>query len=165
MLMVADLWYKNAIIYSLDVDTFYDSDGDGIGDFRGLTSKLDYLAGLNINCVWLLPFYPSPNRDNGYDVIDYYGVDRRLGTLGDFVEFTHHARERGIRILIDLVLNHTSIDHPWFQAARRDPSSPYRDFYIWSSEKPPGAHEGVVFPPYQESMGRHGAGMVFPPVL
>jgi maltose alpha-D-glucosyltransferase/alpha-amylase len=151
MLMMADLWYKNAIIYSLDVDTFYDSDGDGIGDFRGLTSKLDYLAGLNINCVWLLPFYPSPNRDNGYDVIDYYGVDSRLGTLGDFVEFTHHARERGIRILIDLVLNHTSIDHPWFQAARRDPSSPYRDFYIWSSEKPPDAHEGVVFPPYQES--------------
>ena len=147
-----DLWYKNAIVYSLDVETFFDANGDGIGDFEGLTQRLDYLAGLNVTCVWLLPFYPSPNRDNGYDVIDFYGVDERLGTLGDFVEFTHQARERGIRVLIDLVVNHTSIDHPWFQKARSDPNSVFRDYYVWSKEKPADAHEGMVFPGHQDSV-------------
>ncbi|MBW4511519.1 MAG: alpha-glucosidase [Scytonematopsis contorta HA4267-MV1] len=111
------LWYKNAIFYSLDVETFMDADGDGIGDFQGLTQCLDHLAGLGITCLWLLPFYPSSNRDNGYDVMDYYNVDPRLGTLGDFVEFMYEARDRGIRVLIDLVVNHTSNQHPWFQAA------------------------------------------------
>lgn len=147
-----DLWYKNAVIYNLDVETFADANGDGIGDFEGLTARLDYLAGLNINCVWLLPFYPSPNRDNGYDVTDFYGVDHRLGTLGDFVEFTHQAHERGIRVLVDLVVNHTSIDHPWFQAARSDPNSIHHDYYVWSKEKPEDAHEGMVFPGEQESV-------------
>lgn len=146
-----DLWYKNAIIYSLDVDTFADSNGDGIGDFGGLTAKLDYLAGLSVNCLWLLPIHPSPNRDNGYDVIDFYNVDSRLGTLGDFVEFAHQCRERGMRIIIDLVVNHTSVDHPWFQEARRNPESPYRDFYVWSKDKPADAHEGMVFPGVQDS--------------
>lgn len=150
--MLIDLWYKNAVIYSLDVETFFDANGDGIGDFEGLTQKLDYLSGLNVTCLWLLPFYPSPNRDNGYDVMDYYGVDRRLGTLGDFVEFTHQAHERGIRIIIDLVVNHTSVDHPWFQEARSDSESVYRDYYIWSKEKPEDAHEGMVFPGQQESV-------------
>lgn len=97
-------WYKNAIVYSLDVETFMDSDGDGIGDFQGLTQRLDYLAGLGITCLWLLPFYPTPNRDNGYDVMNYYDVDPRLGSLGDFVEFVHQARDRGIRVLVDLVI-------------------------------------------------------------
>ena len=146
-----DLWYKNAIVYSLDVETFADSDGDGVGDFVGLTARLDYLTSLDVSCVWLLPFYPSPNRDNGYDITDFYGVDPRLGTLGDFVEFTRAADERGIRILVDLVVNHTSVDHPWFQAARQNPESIYRDFYLWSEEKPADAHTGMVFPGVQES--------------
>ncbi|WKB51835.1 alpha-amylase family protein [Eleftheria terrae] len=143
---MAEHWYKNAIIYCLDVKTFCDGNGDGIGDFTGLAQKLDYLAGLNIDCIWLQPFYPSPMRDNGYDIVDYYGVDPRLGTLGDFVEFSRRARNRGMRVMIDLVVNHTSIDHPWFQAARSDPESPYRDYYVWSREEPADAREGTVFP-------------------
>lgn len=144
-------WYKDAIVYSLDVETFLDADGNGIGDFAGLTSKLDYLAGLGVTCVWLLPFYPSPNRDNGYDVTDYLGVDSRLGTQGDFVEFVRAAGERGIRVLADLVVNHTSRDHPWFQAARASRASVYRDYYVWSDERPENADEGMVFPGVQES--------------
>jgi maltose alpha-D-glucosyltransferase / alpha-amylase len=146
-----DLWYKTAQIYSLDVETFCDGNGDGVGDFPGLESKLDYLASLNINCIWLLPFYPSPNRDNGYDVLDYYGVDDRLGTLGEFVSFTRQARERGIRILVELVINHTSIDHRWFQQARRDPGSVYRQYYVWSDTRPTDADRGVVFTGQQHS--------------
>lgn len=128
------LWYKNAVFYSLDVETFYDSSGDGRGDFPGLIEKLDYLAGLGINCIWLLPFYPSPNHDNGYDVMDYFGVDETLGSLGDFAVFLEKATQLGIRVIIDLVVNHTSIEHPWFQAARNDRNSPFRDFYVWSDE-------------------------------
>ena len=150
-----DLWYKDAIIYSLDVDTFMDGNGDGIGDFTGLTQHLAYLEGLGVTCLWLLPFYPTPDRDNGYDVTDYYSVDRRLGTLGDFVAFMHQARERGMRVLIDLVVNHTSDQHPWFQEARRDPDSPYRDYYVWSETKPDDAHEEVIFPGVQETIWSH----------
>ncbi len=137
-------WYRDAVIYCLDVETFQDSNGDGIGDFQGLTRRLDHLAGLGVTCIWLLPFYPSPNRDNGYDVIDYYNVDPSLGTLGDFVEFTHEARERGIRVLVDLVVNHTSIEHPWFQEAR-DPSSEKHDWYVWREEKPEEPERPVIF--------------------
>ncbi len=147
-----NLWYKNALIYSLDVETFQDSNGDGIGDFPGLTNRLDYLAGLDVNCLWLLPFYPSPNRDNGYDIVDYYGIDPRLGNLGDFVECMHQAHERGIRVLVDLVVNHTSDQHPWFQAACRDKNSPFYDYYIWSETRPPDADQGMVFPGHQESI-------------
>jgi maltose alpha-D-glucosyltransferase/alpha-amylase len=143
---ISDLWYKNAIIYAIDVKTFCDSNGDGIGDFAGLTARLDYLQGLGVTCLWVLPFYPSPGRDNGYDVSDYYTVDQRLGTLGDFVEFLHEARGCGIRVLADLVVNHTSNEHPWFQAARRDPSSPYRDYYVWASEAPEHPESPPVFP-------------------
>jgi maltose alpha-D-glucosyltransferase/alpha-amylase len=149
---MSDLWYKDAIIYSLDVETYQDSNGDGIGDFQGLTSRLDYLRWLGVTCIWPLPFYPSPNRDNGYDVLDYYGVDERLGTLGDFVEFVRAARERGMRVIIDLVVNHTSDQHPWFQSARSDPKSPYRDWYVWSKEKPDNISDGVVFPGVQQSI-------------
>ncbi|WP_187261175.1 alpha-amylase family protein [Pontibacter beigongshangensis] len=131
-----DFWYKNAVMYTLDVETFQDSNNDGIGDFRGLISRMDYLATLGINCIWLLPFYPSPNRDNGYDIMDYYSVDSRLGNLGDFASFIQAARERGIRVIIDLVINHTSNQHPWFLEARKDKNSPYRDYYTWSKEKP-----------------------------
>jgi maltose alpha-D-glucosyltransferase/alpha-amylase len=147
-----DLWYKDAIIYTLDVESFYDSDGDGVGDFKGLTEKLPYIAGLGMTTIWLLPFYATPNKDNGYDVSDYYQVDPRLGTLGDFVEFTHLAAEYGIRIIIDLVINHTSIDHPWFQQAVKDRDSKYFDYYVWSDEKPKNIHEGMVFPGYQDSI-------------
>ncbi|MGH7962939.1 MAG: alpha-amylase family protein [Candidatus Binatia bacterium] len=147
-----DLWYKDAITYCLDVETYVDANGDGIGDFVGLTKRLAYLDGLGVNCLWLLPFYPSPNRDNGYDVIDYYNVDHRLGTLGDFVEFMHQARERGMRVIIDLVVNHTSDQHPWFQSARKDKDSPYRDYYVWSETEPENADEEVVFPGAQETI-------------
>ncbi|HEX6965986.1 MAG TPA: alpha-amylase family protein [Gemmatimonadaceae bacterium] len=143
---ISDLWYKNAIIYALDVKTFWDSDGDGVGDFAGLTTRLDYLERLGVTCLWILPFYPSPDRDNGYDITDYYAIDPRLGTLGDFVEFVHEAGGRGIRVLTDLVVNHTSNQHPWFQASRRDPSSRYRDYYVWSREKPEHPEQHPVFP-------------------
>jgi len=146
-----ELWHKHAVIYCLDVKSFADDDGNGIGDFQGLTRRLDYLAGLNVNCVWLQPFYPSPQRDNGYDITDYYNIDSNLGTLGDFVEFSHKARDRGIRVMIDLVVNHTSIDHPWFQAARSDPASMYRNYYVWSSTLPADANEGMVFPGPQQT--------------
>jgi maltose alpha-D-glucosyltransferase / alpha-amylase len=146
-----DLWYKNAVLYCLDVGTFADGNGDGIGDFRGLCDHLPYLAGIGITCVWLLPFYPSPNRDHGYDVEDYYNVHPRYGTLGDFVDFMRQADELGIRVIVDLVVNHTSDEHPWFQAARADPNSPYRDWYVWSRTKPRGGDSGIVFPGVQKT--------------
>src|ERR1017187_9092223 len=149
--MINDLWYKNAIIYCLSVSTYMDANGDGIGDFRGLMNRLDYLQGIGVTAVWLMPFQPSPCRDDGYDVADYYGVDPRYGTLGDFVEFTHGCKQRGIRVLIDLVVNHTSDKHPWFQEARSDPKSKYRDWYVWSKKKPKHADDGVVFPGVQKS--------------
>jgi maltose alpha-D-glucosyltransferase / alpha-amylase len=149
--MINDLWYKNAVIYCLSVGTFMDGNGDGIGDFQGLVRRLDYLHGLGITAIWLMPFQPSPCRDDGYDISDYYGVNSRHGTLGDFVEFTHGAKQRGIRVIMDLVVNHTSDRHPWFQEARRNPDSKYRDWYVWSDKKPPQAHKGMVFPGVQKS--------------
>jgi maltose alpha-D-glucosyltransferase / alpha-amylase len=149
--MINDLWYKNAVIYCLSVGTYMDSNGDGVGDFKGLMRRLDYLHGLGVTAIWLMPFQVSPQRDDGYDVSDYYGVDPRYGTLGDFVEFTHGAKQRGIRVLIDLVVNHTSDEHDWFKQARRDPNSKYRDWYVWSKKKPPRADHGMVFPGVQKS--------------
>jgi maltose alpha-D-glucosyltransferase/alpha-amylase len=148
---IEDLWYRNAIIYCLDVEKYQDSDGDGIGDFAGLSERLDYLSGLGVTCVWLLPFSASPNRDNGYDVSDYYSVHENHGSLGDFVEFMNHARAIGIRVIVDLVVNHTSNQHPWFQQARRDPKSPFRDWYIWSDERPADHNTGMVFPGVQQT--------------
>jgi maltose alpha-D-glucosyltransferase/alpha-amylase len=149
--MIKDLWYKNAVIYCVHVGTFMDSNGDGIGDFEGLMRRLDYLAGLGVTCVWLMPFQKSPRKDDGYDISDYYAVDECFGTLGDFVDFSHQAKQRGIRVLIDLVVNHTSIEHKWFQEARRDPKSRYRDFYLWSDKKPKDADRGMVFPGVQKT--------------
>jgi len=149
--MINDLWYKNAVFYCLSVETYMDANGDGIGDFAGLMRRLDYLHGLGVTAVWLMPFQTSPWRDSGYDIADYYNVDSRFGTLGDFVEFTHAAKQRGIRVIIDLVVNHTSDEHPWFKEARADPSSRYRDWYIWSKKKPPNAQSGMVFPGVQKS--------------
>jgi maltose alpha-D-glucosyltransferase/alpha-amylase len=143
---MSERWYKEAVIYSLGVDSFQDSDGDGCGDLRGVTSRLDYLARLGVTCVWLNPIHPSPWRDYGYDITDYYGIEPRFGSLGDFVELATQARERGIRLLLDLVVNHTSDEHPWFQSARSDPDSPYRHWYVWSSEEPPDRRQGMVFP-------------------
>jgi maltose alpha-D-glucosyltransferase / alpha-amylase len=149
--MIEDLWYKNAIIYCLDVETYMDASGDGVGDLEGLTRRLDYLAGLGVTCLWLLPFYPSPNRDNGYDVTDYYGVHPKHGTPGDFVEFMNHATQRGMRVIVDLVVNHTSDQHPWFKSARRDPDSPYRGWYLWSKTRPADHDAGMVFPGVQHT--------------
>jgi maltose alpha-D-glucosyltransferase / alpha-amylase len=126
------LWYKDAIIYQLHVRTFCDSNNDGIGDFTGLLQKLDYLQELGINAIWLLPFFPSPLRDDGYDIADYTSVHPSYGTLDDFRAFLAAAHERGIRIVIELVANHTSDQHPWFQEARSSTDNPKRDWYVWS---------------------------------
>ena len=147
---VSDLWWKNAVVYCLDVETFMDANGDGVGDLQGLTQRIDYLSGLGITCLWLMPLYPTPNRDDGYDITDFYDIDPRLGTLGDFVELMHAADERGIRVIVDLVVNHTSRDHPWFRSARSDPESPYRDWYVWLEEKPDD-EEKVIFPDEEDS--------------
>ena len=149
--MIDDLWYKNTVIYSLDLETFMDANGDGVGDFAGLIRRLDYLQSLGIGVIWLAPFQPTPNRDNGYDISDFYGVDPRHGSSGDFVEFMHEAKKRGIKVIIDLVVNHTSTDHPWFQEARSNPESAYRNWYIWSKERPENWKSGVVFPGVQEA--------------
>jgi maltose alpha-D-glucosyltransferase/alpha-amylase len=149
--MIDDLWYKNGVIHCLSVGTYRDANGDGVGDFKGLLRRLDYLHGLGITAIWLMPFQTSPGRDDGYDVADYYSVDPRYGTLGDFVEFTHGCKQRGIRIIIDLVVNHTSDQHHWFKEARRDKASPYRDWYVWSDKKPANANQGMVFPGVQKS--------------
>ncbi len=140
------LWYKDAIIYGIDVKTFQDSNNDGIGDFPGLISRLDYLSDLGINCIWLLPFYPSPNKDNGYDVSDFYNVDLRLGTLDSFSLFIKECHKRHIRVIIDLAAHHTSTEHPWFKAARSDEKSIYRDYYVWSKSRPKNNEPGSAFP-------------------
>jgi maltose alpha-D-glucosyltransferase/alpha-amylase len=126
------LWYKDAVIYQLHVRTFCDSDGNGIGDFRGLTNKLDYLQELGVNAIWLLPFYPSPLRDDGYDISDYTSVNPTYGTIEDFKIFLAAAHSRRIRVITELVLNHTSDQHPWFQEARSSRDNPKRDWYVWS---------------------------------
>jgi trehalose synthase len=139
----ADLWWKTAVVYSLDVETFMDYNDDGVGDFEGLAHRIDYLAELGVTCLWLMPFYPTPGRDDGYDIIDFYGVDSRLGHHGDLVEVIRTAKDRGMRVIADLVVNHTSDQHPWFKAARSSRTNPYRDFYVWRDEIPPNAPESV----------------------
>jgi len=141
----SDLWWKNAVIYCADVATWLDSDGDGTGDLAGLTRRLDYLWGLGVNTLWLMPFYPSPLGDDGYDITDYYAVDSRFGTLGDFVEMIRTADNLGIRVLVDLVMSHTSNQHPWFQQSRQDRDSRYRHYYRWSDTRQKEPSE-VAFP-------------------
>lgn len=147
-----DLWWKTAMVYCLDVKTFLDWNGDGIGDFQGLAERIDYLATLGVTCLWLMPIHPAGHSDDGYDVVDYYAVDPRLGSLGDFVEMVRVARDRGIRVILDLVVQHTSDEHPWFQEARASADPAKRDFYIWRTDQPeetpsqsafPGAEDGV----------------------
>ena len=149
--MIPDLWYKNAVFYAVAVDTFMDSNGDGSGDLEGLVRRLDYLEGLGVDALSLAPFQPTPNRDEGYDISDYYGVDRRFGSAGDFVELVHQAESRGLRVIVDLVVNHTSDRHPWFQEARRSRESPRHDWYVWSKKRPPDLHKGIVFPGVQRA--------------
>ena len=129
------LWYKDAIIYEAHVRAFHDSDGDGMGDFRGLGQKLDYLQDLGVTALWLLPFYPSPWRDDGYDIADYADIHPAYGTMADFKRFLREAHSRGLRVITELVINHTSDQHPWFQRARRArPGSAARDFYVWTDD-------------------------------
>jgi maltose alpha-D-glucosyltransferase/alpha-amylase len=140
------LWYKDAIVYELHVKIFADGNGDGIGDFEGLTGRLDYLEDLGVTCVWLLPFYESPLRDDGYDIAHYERIDPRYGTMEDFRIFLDEAHRRGIRVITELVVNHTSDAHPWFQASRRSPpGSMKRNFYVWSDTDARYAGARVIF--------------------
>jgi maltose alpha-D-glucosyltransferase/alpha-amylase len=139
------LWYKNAVFYELYVRAFYDSNGDGHGDLRGVIEKLDYLQDLGVDCLWLLPIYPSPLKDDGYDVADFYGIHPDYGTLDDFKALIAAAHARGIRVIADLVLNHTSDQHPWFQAARRERHSPYRAYYVWSDSDQKYKEARIIF--------------------
>ncbi|NLG20266.1 MAG: trehalose synthase [Actinomycetales bacterium] len=148
----SDLWWKSAVIYCLDVETYSDADGDGTGDLAGLARRIDYLARLGVNCLWLMPFFPTPDRDDGYDVMDFYGVDPRLGNHGQLVEVIRTAHDRGIRVIIDLVINHTSDRHPWFRAARRSTDNPFRDYYVWRDTAPPDTSDQVVFPDQEDSI-------------
>src|ERR1700682_3967541 len=128
------LWYKDAIFYELRVRSFYDSNGDGVGDFPGLTRKLDYLRDLGITTLWLLPYYPSPMRDGGYDISDFFTVHPQLGTLDDLVAFLDDAHRRGIRVIADLVMNHTSDQHPWFVESRSSRDNAKADWYVWNDD-------------------------------
>ena len=147
----SDLWWKTAVVYCLDVETYMDWNDDGSGDFEGLAHRLDHLAELGVSCLWLMPFQPSPRRDDGYDITDFQAVDPRYGSLGDFVEFMRTAKDRGMRVIIDFVMNHTSDRHPWFQDARRSRDSRFRDFYVWRDE-PPAKQPQVVFPGEESSV-------------
>jgi trehalose synthase len=148
----SDLWWKTAVVYCLEVRTFLDWDGDGQGDLAGLAQRIDYLADLGVTCLWLMPFYPTTNRDDGYDITDFYGVDPRYGSHGDFVEVVRTARDRGMRVIIDLVVNHTSDRHPWFRESRKSVDSPFRDWYVWRADEPPDTSDQVVFPDAEDSI-------------
>ena len=127
------LWYKDALIYQTHIKAFFDSNGDGIGDFEGLIQKLDYIQELGVSAIWLLPFYPSPLRDDGYDIAEYYSVNPAYGTARDVRRLIREAHRRGLKLITELVINHTSDQHPWFQRARAaPPGSRYRDYYVWS---------------------------------
>ena len=146
------LWYKSAIIYQLHVKAFCDSNGDGIGDFRGLAGKLDYLQDLGVTAIWLLPFCPSPLKDDGYDISDYRGIHPAYGSMADFRAFLRAAHSRGLRVITELVINHTSDRHPWFQRARRaKPGSKWRDFYVWSDSPDRYKDARIIFQDFETS--------------
>ena len=146
-------WYKNTIMYGLSVRQFQDSDGDGIGDLKGLCQRLDYLVELGVEALWVMPIYPTPYRDSGYDIKDYLSIDPCIGTLEDFIHFVEEAHKRNLRVVVDLVMNHTSDQHPWFQASRYDPDSIYHSYYVWSDDPPavPATH-GPIFPGPEDSV-------------
>jgi maltose alpha-D-glucosyltransferase / alpha-amylase len=139
------LWFKTAVFYEIHLRGFFDGDGDGSGDFRGLTEKLDYLQWLGVDCIWLLPMYQSPLRDGGYDIADFFAVHQDYGVIEDVRRFIDEAHQRGMRVIADLVMNHTSIDHPWFQEARSGPDSPKRDWYVWSETKERYQDARIIF--------------------
>src|SRR5215217_9006818 len=145
------LWFKRAVFYEVLVRSFKDSNADGIGDQQGPTEKLDYLEWLGVDCLWLPPFYPSPLRDGGYDISDYTNVMPEIGTVADFAEFLQQAHARGIRVIMDFPLNHTSDQHPWFQASREDPDGPYGDFYVWSDTDKKYENIRIIFVDTEES--------------
>ena len=128
----SQLWYKNAIFYQVNVRAFYDSSGDGHGDFEGVTEKLDYLKNLGVDCLWVMPFYNSPLKDDGYDVSDFYRVLPAFGTIEQLKTLVQSAHDKGLRVITDMIMNHTSDQHPWFQSARTGPDSPFHDYYVWS---------------------------------
>ncbi|MGC2499012.1 MAG: alpha-amylase family glycosyl hydrolase, partial [Acidobacteriaceae bacterium] len=146
------LWYKDAIIYEVHVKAFFDSNNDGLGDFPGLMEKLDYLQDLGVTCLWLLPFFPSPQRDDGYDISDYLTVNPSYGTLEDFQRFLNAAHDRGLQVMIELVINHTSDQHPWFQRARHAPPGSYeRNFYVWSDTDQKYKDARIIFTDTEKS--------------
>jgi len=145
------LWYKNAVFYQVNVRAFFDSNQDGHGDLPGLTQKLNYIHKLGVDCLWIMPFYPSPLKDDGYDVSDFYNIQAKYGTLDQFRTLIQAAHERGIRIIIDMIMNHTSDQHDWFQQARADRNSPYRDFYVWSDTKDKYKEARIIFLDTEES--------------
>ena len=144
-------WYKRAVFYEVLIRGFHDATSDGTGDLRGLTSRLDYLEWLGIDCIWLLPIYPSPLRDGGYDIADFMAVLPEYGNIGDFVALVDEAHKRGIRVIADLVMNHTSDQHPWFQASRSDPDGAYGDFYVWSDTDDKYSGARVIFVDTEQS--------------
>ena len=139
------LWFKDAVLYEAPIRSFYDADGDGKGDFRGMAQKLDYIKELGVNCIWLLPMYPSPLRDDGYDIADFNAIHPDFGTVEEFQQLISQAHDRGLRVVADLVMNHTSDQHAWFQEARRDPNSPKRDYYVWSDDATRYPNARIIF--------------------
>ncbi|NLT76777.1 MAG: alpha-amylase, partial [Planctomycetes bacterium] len=146
------LWYKDAVIYELHIKSFHDSNNDGIGDIQGVIEKLDYLQDLGVTALWLLPFYPSPLLDDGYDIADYFDINPDYGTLSDFKRLLREAHKRDLRIITELVINHTSDQHKWFQRSRRArPGSPWRDFYVWSDTSEKYKDARIIFTDFESS--------------
>jgi len=145
MLNRDELWFKDAVFYEAPIKSFFDSTGDGVGDLAGMTERLDYIRDLGVDCIWLLPMYPSPGLDDGYDIADFYSVHPDVGTIEDFRLFMETAHSKGLRVVADLVMNHTSDQHPWFQEARANPESPFRDYYVWSDDPEQYAGVRVIF--------------------
>ena len=145
MLNREQLWFKDAVFYEVPVKSFFDSNGDGVGDLAGMAERLDYIRDLGVDCIWLLPMYPSPFQDDGYDIADFYSVHSDLGTIDDFKLLVDTAHSKGLRVVADLVMNHTSDQHPWFQAARSDPESPFHDYYVWSDDPEKYAGVRIIF--------------------
>ncbi|UCG26399.1 MAG: trehalose synthase, partial [Chloroflexota bacterium] len=149
--MKVDNWYQEAVFYELYIRGYNDGNGDGHGDFSGAISKLDYIQSLGVDCIWILPMYPSPLKDDGYDIADYTSIHSDYGTLADFKAFLDAAHERGLRVVTDLVMNHTSDQHRWFQEARKGPDSPYHDYYVWSETGEEYAGARIIFLDYEDS--------------
>ena len=162
------LWFKKAVFYEIHLRGFYDGNDDGSGDFRGLAEKLDYLQWLGVDCLWLLPCFPSPLRDGGYDIADFFGIHQDYGNVEDFTYFVDQAHQRGMRVIADLVMNHTSADHPWFQESRTDPTGPYGDWYVWGDDDARWSEARIIFidtEPSNWTLGPGARPVLLAPVL